>query len=195
MYDTFVVVRFVENIRMHLLMRHAVRHAGRQSVACGLDNAKRIGILYHAGYKGSEELIRNFAQEIKTPRNEVRTLGFVPTKHEDELPKARLGMDFFGLKGLDFSYRSSAGEVITFTETPFDMLIDLNVADEPALLRICADSAARFKVGGRGKGACFLDLLIENHRPAGRYSEVKVISDLIKHIQQYAYTFQPGSAR
>ncbi len=171
-------------------MRQALRSKGRHSVACGLDHAKRIGILYHAGYSGSEELIRNFVQEIKTARNEVRTLGFVPTKHEDELPKARLGMDFFGLKGLDFSYRSSAGEVITFTETPFDMLIDLNVTEEPALLRICADSAARFKVGGSGKGARFLDLVIENHPPAGKYSEIKQISELIKYIQQYAYTFQ-----
>lgn len=171
-------------------MRQALRSKGRHSVACGLDHAKRIGILYHAGYSGSEELIRNFVQEIKTARNEVRTLGFVPTKHEDELPKARLGMDFFGLKGLDFSYRSSAGEVITFTETPFDMLIDLNVTEEPALLRICADSSARFKVGGSGKGAHFLDLVIENHPPAGKYSEIKQISELIKYIQQYAYTFQ-----
>ncbi len=176
-------------------MRNVTRRAGRGTLACGLDDARRIGILYHAGYEGSEELIRNFAQEIKTPRNEVRTLGFVPTKHEDELPKARLGMDFFGLRGLDFSYRSSAGEVITFTETPFDMLIDLNVTGEPSLLRICADSAARFKVGGRGRGACFLDLVIENNPTTARYSEVKKISELIKYIQQYANTFQPHAAR
>ncbi len=175
-----------ESFRKFWASRQLQSRPGRRVLSCGLSEAKRIGILYHAGDPETEQEVRHFAQEIKHPGNDVRTLGFIHTKFKDELPKAGLGKDYFGLKGLDFSYRSSLGEAESFSETPFDILIDLNVSGNPALLRILADSAAAFKVGQAGESSRFLDLVIENAPKESHSSEAKKVSELIAHIKQYA---------
>jgi hypothetical protein len=177
---------FLENVRKFWALRRLSPRSGRRIRSCGLSEASRIGILYHAGNQETEEAVRHFAQELKNPGNEVRTLGFVNTKFEDELPKAGLGRDYFGLKGLDFSFRSSLGEVENFSETSFDILIDLNISGHPALLRVLADSAAMFKVGASGPGARFLDLVIETAPAQNRASESKSVKELISYIKQYA---------
>jgi len=161
----------------------------RNKKVTGLAKAKRIGILYDATDREVFEYVRELIQDLRTQHKEVNSLGFVNVKHEEEIPKSKLGMDFFGPKSLNFSLKSSATSVSNFVGDAFDMLFDLNMDENPVLLNITADSRSPFIVGKGDAGKPYRDLYFElpekNGQPETRESRLKELHTLIENIKKY----------
>lgn len=163
--------------------------AVREKKVTGLNRAKRIGILYDATDREIFECVREFILELRGQHKEVASLGFVDVKKGEELPKSKLGMDFFGPKSLNFGLKSADAAVANFGKETFDLLLDLNMDGSPVLLNVTAESRARFIVGTDDWGSRFRDLYFEDkNRPvhaATRDSRLKRLQALIDNIKTY----------
>lgn len=165
--------------------RKRLKGAAREKKVTGLNRAKRVGILYDATDREVFECVRELILELRGQHKEVSSLGFVDLKKGEELPKSKLGMDFFGAKGA----KSSDVAVSNFTGEPFDLYLDLNLDENPVLLGVTAGSKARFIVGTGDSGKALRDLYFEEkERPvhaASRDSKLKRLKELIDHIKTY----------
>lgn len=172
-------------------MMHIKPNTTRSKKVMGLRRAKKVGIVYEGTDREVFEIVRELINEMREQQKDVSSLGFVNVKYEEEIPKAKLGMDFFGPKSLNFSLKSSAVSVTNFLSEKFDLLLDLNMDENPVLLNITAQSQSGFIVGSGDGGKKFRDLYFEMPQPnaqvpLGRESKLNQLRTLIHHIKQYA---------
>jgi hypothetical protein len=165
-----------------------VEQSGRTAgKAMSITRARSIGIVYDATDREAAEIVKEWVGELRAMQKEVNSLGFVNAKHEEEIPKSKPGMDFFGLRHVNFSLKPTDPIVISFEEKPFDLLFDLNVDANPVLLNIVSKSKAGFIVGVAGKGKEFRDLYFEikaSDTDSGD-AGLKKLRDLIRNIKKY----------
>lgn len=164
--------------------------AVREKKVTGLARAGRIGILYDATDREVFECVRELIQELRAQHKEISSLGFVNVKYEEEIPKSKLGMDFFGPKSLNFGLRSSAVSVSNFLNERFDLLLDLNLDAGPVLLNVVSESKAGFIVGRGDAGKTYRDLYFESPEgtfsaDTGRETKLKQLRELIDNIKKY----------
>lgn len=152
-----------------------------------ISRAQRIGIVYDATDREAAEIVKEWVGELRAMQKEVNSLGFVNVKYEEEIPKSKLSMDFFGLKHINFSLKPTDPIVINFEEEPFDLLFDLNIDANPVLLNIVSKSKACFIVGGAGKGKELRDLYFEIKASDSetRDAKLKKLQDLIQNMKKY----------
>lgn len=186
---TFAGMGFAATIKQRWARMQLKTGAPREKKVTGLNRAKRIGILYDATDREIFECVRELILELRGQHKEVSSLGFVNVKKGEEIPKSKLGMDFFGPKSLNFGLKSSDMAVANFTKDRFDLLMDLNLDESPILLHVTAESKAHFIVGTGDAGRSFRDLYFEEkERPAhaaGRDTRLKQLRELIDHIKTY----------
>lgn len=159
----------------------------RNKQVTGLTRAKKIGILYEGTDREFVDIVRELVNELKEQQKDVSSLGFVRVKYEEDIPKSKLGMDFFGPKSLNFSLKSSEPTVLNFCEERFDILLDLNIDANPVLLNILAQSKAAFIVGINDRGSQFRDLYfdIPTGKEQDRDAKIKELKTIIYNIKKY----------
>lgn len=174
---------FAANVKQRWAMMQ-LKATSRQKKVVGWERAKKIGILYDATDREAAECVHELVRELRAEQKEVSALGFVNARYEEEIPKSRLGMDFFGPKSLNFSLKSSAVSVANFLGEQFDLLIDLNLDGSPVLLRVTAASRSGFIVGMGDAGRTFRDLYFENLSAPGEPAPRR-LHVLIENIKKY----------
>jgi len=181
---------FLDQIKARWAMVNIKANTSRGKKVTGLQNAKRIGIIYEATDREIFESVRGFINELREQQKDISSLGFVNVKYEEEIPKSKLGMDFFGPKSLNFKLKSADITVLNFVKEKFDVLLDLNLDAHPVLLNITADSKAGFIIGNGDGGKIFRDLYFENtanDKPTSpREAKLKQLQTLIDNIKKYA---------
>lgn len=187
---TFAGMGFIEQIKTRWASMNLKPGASRHKKVMGLQRAKRVGILYEATDREMAELVRELVSEFREQQKEVSSLGFVNVKYEEEIPKSRLGLDFFGPKSLNFSLKSNDRTVLNFQSEKFDILLDLNLNASPILLHVVAESQAGFIVGAGDNGKLYRDLYFEMEAPSiqqpNREVKLKQLKTLINNIKKYA---------
>lgn len=181
---------FVDHIKARWAMMNMKPGTSRSKKVMGLRRAKKVGIVYEGTDREVFEIVRELIQEMREQQKDVSSLGFVNVKYEEEIPKSKLGMDFFGPKSLNFSLKSSATSVTNFLAEKFDVLLDLNMDENPVLLNITAESKSGFIIGHGDGGKKFRDLYFEipetNAQVNSRDIKLKQLRTLINNIKQYA---------
>jgi len=106
-----------------------------------------IGILYDATDKDDFEVVREFYRDLKVSQKAPVSLGYVDYKETTFQTLARPESDYFFKHQVNW-YRKPAGSIVeNFIDEPFDILINLTLADFYPLDYIAAVSKAGLKVG------------------------------------------------
>lgn len=132
----------------------------RNAKSCGLEQAKKIGILYNATHPISFEIIKSFTKVLLEKKIEVSVLGYVQNKNLIDHYLYRKGFDFFTKNNLNW-YNKPIGETVeNFIKTPFDILINLCLEETFPVQYILALSESKFKVGKYFDEPNYMDLMI-----------------------------------
>ncbi len=124
--------------------------AERERKGCTLSNASSVGLLYlerdHAHFREIKELSRRLKEEFGVKR--VGMMSFVPTDSK-ETPNwlvKKLDSGYFCKSDLNW-YGWPSKEFEAFVDTPFDILIDLELEPVLPLKFVMRSSVASMKVG------------------------------------------------
>lgn len=141
----FCSMQFLEWIR-RLIFRFILRrndHARYERKPVPLENAKRIGILFHAGNIAANDAILRFSQHLKASLKEVQLLAY--------LPKREFGFNYpfpyLTTKDTNWFGKPGGKETEYFVHTHFDLLINFCPESCLPLDYIAALSPAQFRVG------------------------------------------------
>lgn len=113
----------------------------------GINNIKKIGIVWDATRTADFASLSRFHQKMSERGIDVKVLSYFPGK---ELPDQYTAIRFLSCirrSELSFFYLPVSTEADVFTNTKFDILIDINFDKVFPLQYISLLSAANFKVG------------------------------------------------
>ncbi len=132
------------------------------AVVCNLQNAKNVGIIYDATNEHEFKTVKNFVIELKKEVPNVQTLGYVDKNDLDGFHLQPKEFGFFCKKEVNWYQKPKEEAIEDFTNTDFDILIDLQLIECIPLRFILAQSKAKFKVGRRPlRVDDFYDLMLE----------------------------------
>ncbi len=163
----------------HYLFKKRYRQNFRQPKVVSFQNARNIGILYDATDMETYEVVKNYVKDIRSYSKEVLALGFVdkPELHRDQF--AKLGLDFFTRKNVNWHMIPSGMVVSNFINKPYDILINLSTAKCFPLHYISALSSASFKIGMfNRRNEPFYDLLLD-------IKDNRSLPQFITHVNHY----------
>ena len=132
-----------------------------------IEKASSIGIIYNATNRNDAETIKKFIQYLKEERKEVLSLGFIDSKDSSDIVKPHLNYVYFDRRNLSKRLIPEGSDVANFLNSPFSILIDLNLKENFPIEYITTLSHARFKVGVNGgyrDSACDLTIDIKGNR-------------------------------
>ena len=161
---------FIDNIKNNYAKRQIKSEAStisRQKVAVNIDEAKTIGIAFQFTTSEDFELLKKYVLYLRELKKKVKCIGFYETKEEPNVSYSKVDYDFFGKKSHNWYGKPTDHIVTNFIEEEFDILIDLNVNDEPVLTYVAAMSRAKFKLGRFEENDFIHDLLFESPKEKG----------------------------
>jgi hypothetical protein len=161
------------------LLRREIRQMVRSGLPVSFHAARSIGILYDATPEKTYELIKYQVKQIRAQQKEVHALGFFNRRELPAMRFARLGMDFFTTRSLNWKLQPSGPVIHNFIACPFDILIVLNSEDHLPIRYIAAHSKARFKIGRYDiRNQIICDMMIDVDKQISA-------AQLLKHIFDY----------
>jgi hypothetical protein len=135
---------------------------------------RTVGILLDASDSRHCRIIRDYQQKLTGMGVTSQLLGYYNSRVVDDPPD----FPFFTAQQLSFAYIPKAGVADEFINTPFDVLINLDMKMHKPLSYIAAASKALFKIGPANGDHRHYDLMI--HTPDG---------DLEKYLEEIRATF------
>jgi hypothetical protein len=146
---------FLKEFRMHQTRRRLV----------SFDEARTIGIVYDSSEEKNFELVRKYVKDLRENHHkDVLALGYYDQKELPPMRFAKLGLDFFTRKDLNWYFKPIAPVVRNFVDREFDILIDLHLGNNLPFRYVVAQSRAGFKIGRYERPLLpFYDFLISTH--------------------------------
>ncbi len=152
-----------------------------------MEDARNIGILYDATDEGNYEVVTQYLRFLRNKQKEVKTLGFVDKKELPQNKFAKLGIDFFTKKHLNWQLIPTHPLVNNFINENFDILINLSVDKCFPLQYISAVSKAKFRVGRYELGHTnYYDLMINIETDS-------TLKNFIEQIDHYLNLVKPNT--
>ncbi len=128
-------------------LKRDYRKHGNNAIACGLKQAKSIGIIYNATNDSDYDIVLQFAQEIKNRGPHVCLLGSIDKK-ETEFTRIQQPDNYFHyISNLNWYFKPINQNIDRFTSKNYDILIDLNLSQSLPTKFILAESKTSFKIG------------------------------------------------
>ncbi len=142
-------------------LRKTVNSRKRHKKVFNLHTARSIGILYDATNHNYFEPVLKFAKELKDNNSEVSVLGFINSKDVPDKYLFKKGYAYFNKSEMNWYYKPTSEDAISFMNLKLDILIDLNLERSLLFDFIVATSLARFKVGRYRKDCKYYDFMIQ----------------------------------
>jgi hypothetical protein len=121
-----------------------------------------VGIVYYATCETNYEIIKRLVKDIRSMHKDVLALGYYDRRALPATRFAKLGLDFFTRKAVNWSMVPSHPVVTHFIHNGFDILINLHIERCFPLKYIAARTQARFKIGKWDRrNAPICDLMIQ----------------------------------
>lgn len=131
----------------NLALRREMAAANRQKIACSLDQAASIGIVFQFNGPDDFELLKKYVQYLRDMKKKVKAVGLYLTKELPQFSYSKLEFDFFSKKQFSWLGKPADPLLVNFANEPFDILLDLNLNDALPLKYLVAQSVSHFKVG------------------------------------------------
>jgi hypothetical protein len=167
-----------ERAGIHTLRKESA-HLSRSKQIININDARSIGIVYFLPEEKVYRTISNYVKQLQDSGKKVKALGYVENKRMTGQFLPKLSYDFIYPNGLSWNYKPTSAAAKDFTETKFDILIDLSNEDLLPLNFVTGLSKAKFKVGLQSKERSkYLDLMID-------LKEGDSLDELIKQVHHY----------
>lgn len=174
-------------IASYLLSRD-IKLSRRKGISVSLAAASTIGILYDSTSEKIYELIKKTVKDLRAMQKDVLALGYYDKKELPQMRFAKLGMDFFTRKSLNWQLKPSGSVVTNFIALPFDILIILSSENNIPIRYIAAHSKAHFKIGkfdSRNRQVC--DMMIDiGEEP----SVQRLLEQILKYLNMIKNDYQ-----
>lgn len=174
-------------IASYLLSRE-IKQSKRKGFSVSLEAASTIGIVYDSSNEKVYELIKRTVKDLRAMQKNVLALGYYDKKELPPMRFAKLGMDFFTRKALNWQLKPSGTVVSNFIALPFDILIILHSEHIIPVRFIAAHSQARFKIGKfdtRNEHVC--DMMIDT---GDESSSSKLLEQILKYLNMIKNDYQ-----
>jgi hypothetical protein len=150
----------------------------------GLEEARRIGVLYDATDDYNYEMVKQYVKVVRSRQKEILALGYVDRKELPANKFAQYGLDFFCRKNLNWKMIPDSPIVTNFINEKFDILINLNNSKCFPLRYIAAVSHARFRVGRFDKRnmVCY-DMMIQVTGEPGIKTIIEEVENFLQQIK------------
>jgi hypothetical protein len=146
---------------------------------------KTIGFLYIVPDEQEYIKFTSFINSLQAEKKEIKALGLLTTKEMPHYCYPRLSFDYFSRKETNWYGKPVGSKVNDFVDTPFDLLINLDLSGNLVFDCIVSISAARLKAGiFRKENAAPYDLMIDD-------SSVSDSGLLIEHVISWIKTLCP----
>ncbi len=143
-----------------------------------LAQSRNIGILFEVRSKEDIDTVRFFVSQLKDRSRKITVLGYVSNKELLQTLRSDNEFDFISKVDFNWYYKPEKYIIKNFMSDGFDMLIDLSMKKNPALLRIAAFTDAKMKVARFDeKQKEYYDLLLD----IGKENTLKYLINQIKH--------------
>ncbi len=140
-----------------------------------LEQAKTIGILFHATDISTNDIILSFTQKLKSLQKDVQLLGYMPNREFGFV----YPFPFITDKDTNWYGKPGGGTTGFFMRSPFDLLINFCTDECLPLEYISAVSPATFRIGfDKDTENANYDLILIP-------KENKDISNLIQNLELY----------
>ncbi len=170
-------------IANYLFLRE-LKNQKRNFHSVTFDEAKKIGILYEATSDHHYELVKQFVKDIRSQQKEVLALGYVDRKELPAMRFAKLGLDFFTRKSVNWKLKPQDIHVQNFIDGDFDILINLNTEKCFPLKYISAMTKARFKIGKYDpRNLPFCDMMIQSGEHTGLKEFIEQVNHYLKLLK------------
>lgn len=144
------------------LYRRALRKFKDTNLSKAPDNhfgqIRKVGIIFDANEAKDREAVMAYADRLRKTGINVWIFGYFNTKIED----ITFPFDFIDTTSLSFAHLPKGEKIRDFIGTKFDVLINLDTAQYPAVGYIAAASQALFKIGPANGNPAHYDLMVES---------------------------------
>ncbi|MDP4280631.1 MAG: hypothetical protein Q8867_00635 [Bacteroidota bacterium] len=173
------MIRNLRSIISKSRLRKSLVKVNRKRAMINLADARRIGIIYVLNDTLDYDTVSGFVTELQRQHKEVKALGFVRNKDLIGRFLPKLSYDFFSRKDVTWFNVPVQKRVKDFTETEFDLLIDLSLKEMIPVQYVAGHSRAQCRVGRfTEENTCCYDFMI-NLNPAA------TLDEFIKQIIYY----------
>ncbi|MFP4365680.1 MAG: DUF6913 domain-containing protein [Bacteroidales bacterium] len=155
---------FLQGIREktgRYILKKKIRRSSRTKEFINLEDATRIGVIFHQTDYNSFESVQKFLKKLAEDGKQIFAIGFIEKKEIPQEYVLKKGFNFFCLKELNWYFKPEPVFVADFIERDFDLLINLSIDNVFPVDYIFALSNARFKVGKYSAEYEFADLSID----------------------------------
>ena len=144
-----------------------------------LSNALSIGILYNVGEEEEYKRFTSFVASLQNEKKEIKALGLVKYNLVPHYCYPRLSFDYLIKKNVNWYGKPSGEFVKDFISKDFDILINLDLDQNPVFNYISGLSHAKFKIGKYSKlNEKYLDFMLEVENNIN-------VDDFIKKLMEY----------
>ncbi len=145
----------------HFLLRRNVSAVKRNKAFHNFDSAKTVGVIFNATKQESYLLAISFIEFLTSKNIEVLALGYGLTSEAIGYFRYRAGINFYTLDKTNWQGKPLDKSFDEFVQVPFDMLIDISLADIYSIYYIIGMSKAKCKIAASGFLLNFADLIID----------------------------------
>lgn len=111
------------------------------------DDVKSIGIMYDATNPAFTQAVTILQNQLVSENKKVKILAFIHTKKKEQVPAAKLDVEYFSKLDTDFKGIPKGTAIHNFIQESFDYLFDLNLNQQISMHYISVLSQAKMKVG------------------------------------------------
>lgn len=133
-----------------------------------LDSVRKVGILWDASFENEFQHLAALNRQLAEAGKSVEVLAWIPGKSVPDRLTGLTYMKFLRKSDLNWAYFPVSEDARKFSESKFDLLIDINPSSLFQLTAITAISPASMKVGpdmnGEPENSPY-DLMIKGARP------------------------------
>jgi hypothetical protein len=175
-------MKLTEDIKNYIgrmiLNREVAAEKTKRSLSA-FDRIQHVGIVYDAADNTQEEIVNNYANQLRTEGKKVFMMGYVDSKNLPHTKKFNLQSEFFWKEKLNVFNLPIKGKIGRFLELDFDLLLNLYQQPSLPMQAIAAYSNARYRVGAHLEGGLgFYDAMIDT-------GERKDLGFLVQQIDFY----------
>lgn len=174
-------IKFIKSIRTKVadyFRQQEYAHVNRSSEVRNLAQSRNIGIVFELNSKDDLDTVRFFVSQLRERNRKITALGYVTKKELLQQLKSDNEFDFISQADFNWHYKPTGYLVKNFIDDGFDMLIDLSMRKNPAILYISAFADAKMKVARYDeKHKEYFDLMIEIQKD----NSLKYLINQVKH--------------
>ena len=151
----------------HFLFHKEFANHKRSHQTVSFRDAKTIGIIYDSTDEKNYEIIKKYVKDLRDIyKKDVLALGYYDKRDLPNDRYAKLGLDFFTRKSLNWYFKPVAPVVRNFMNKNFDIFIDLHTGNSISFKYITASTKAKFKIGKYDRlSSNFYDFMIILQEP------------------------------